>query len=246
MAKKPAKKAAKKTVKKAVKVKNKKAKSKKTAKKAVKRSIIKPFKQKHQKETPTTLNVSAIKFSSEPMRKAGRPAKPKPSKNAKPLSPSPIIKTKIVALKAPALIITRSQTAPPVSKEKALTQSEINKYRDILQQKREDLAQLVARKKEMEFQEVEPEIGDEADIATASVEKDILYEMTDVEQQNLDSVEAALRKIEKGVFGKCEVCGNQIPRPRLEVMPWARNCVFCQSKNETPSPAAPAGPAQAE
>ena len=186
-------------------------------------------------------------FAPEPLRKAGRPAKAgKSAKNAKPLSPSPIIKTKIVPLKSPTLIITRSQTAPSPVKEKPLTQSEISKYRVILQQKREDLAQLVARKKEMEFQEVEPEIGDEADIATASVEKDIFYEMTDVEQQNLDSVEAALRKIEKGVFGKCEVCGQQIPRMRLDVMPWARNCVFCQSKNETPAPAAPAGPAQAE
>ena len=91
----------------------------------------------------------------------------------------------------------------------------------------------------MEFQEVEPEIGDEADIATASVEKDILFEMTDVEQQNLDSVEAALRKIEKGVFGKCEVCGQQIPRLRLEVMPWARNCVFTPVQERNAGAAAP-------
>lgn len=202
----------------------------------------------------------AVKHTNKPAKAAKKVAKPaaekhvsrgrpaikgksgKSSKNLKPLAPSPIIRTKVVLPKSSGLIITRSQSAPPPTKEKPLTNSEIQKFRDILQQKREDLAQLVARKKEMEFQEVEPEIGDEADIATASVEKDILYEMTDVEQQSLDSVEAALRKIEKGVFGRCEICGTQIPRQRLEVMPWARNCVFCQSKNETPSSAA-AGPA---
>jgi DnaK suppressor protein len=228
------------------KVKAKAAKPAKRPKPAKIHKVRPAGRKTAQSRTPTKIETRHI-FAPEPLRKAGRPAKSmKSSKNAKPLSPSPIIKTKIVALKTPALIITRSQTTPPPVLEKPLSASEISKYRTILQQKREDLAQLVARKKEMEFQEVEPEIGDEADIATASVEKDILYEMTDVEQQNLDSVEAALRKIEKGVFGKCEVCGQQIPRMRLEVMPWARNCVFCQSKNETPAPAAPAGPAQAE
>ena len=217
----------------------------KKAKKAAKprKKLSRAHKLRHALRIPDKIS---IKFTAEPMRRAGRPPKAPKSKTAKPLSPSPIIKTKIVALKRPALIITRSAATPPTVKEKPLSASEINKFRDILQKKREDLAQLVARKKEMEFQEVEPEIGDEADIATASVEKDILFEMTDVEQQNLDSVEAALRKIEKGVFGKCEVCASQIPRQRMDVMPWARNCVFCQSKNETPAPAAPPVPGQTQ
>lgn len=178
-----------------------------------------------------------------PARRAGRPPKPK-SRVAKPLAPAPIVKTKMVIPKTSSLIITKSAATPPPSKEKPLSQSEINKYRDILMQKRDEVAQLVGRKKETEFQEVEPEIGDEADIATASVEKDLLYEMTDVEQQTLDHIEAALRKIEKGVFGRCEVCGTQIPRQRLDVMPWARNCVFCQSKNELPSVQAATPPAE--
>lgn len=216
------------------------------AKKAVKAKKTAPKKapKKALKKAKPMAKKAVAKPIAAPMKKAGRPAKGKNIKQ--PLSPSPLIKTKVIAPKVSALIITKSQATPPVTKEKALTTSEINKYRDILQQKREDLAQLVARKKETEFQEVEPEIGDEADIATASVEKDILYEMTDVEQQALDSVEAALRKIEKGVYGRCEICGQQIPRQRLDVMPWARNCVFCQSKNEAPTPAAPVAPAQAE
>jgi len=143
---------------------------------------------------------------------------------------------KVIPTKATGLIITRSAAQPMETVEKSLSASEVSKFRDILQQKREDLVSLILRKKETEFQEVEPEIGDEADIATASVEKDVLYELADVEQQTLDSVEAALRKIEKGVFGKCEVCTKQIPRKRLEVMPWARNCIYCQEQNESPVP----------
>ena len=62
-------------------------------------------------------------------------------------------------------------------------------------------------------QEIEDmEVGDEADIATRSVEKEMLFELTDSEKQTLDMVEAALRKMEKGVYGTCESCHRGIPR----------------------------------
>jgi DnaK suppressor protein len=120
--------------------------------------------------------------------------------------------------------------------EKPLSSSEIQKLRDILLEKQEELSEIVHRKKEeQEFQQEEPEIGDEADIATRSVEKEILFDITDSEKQNLDKIEAALRKIEKGAYGRCESCHKTIPRLRLEVMPWARYCISCQSRNEVPT-----------
>jgi DnaK suppressor protein len=128
---------------------------------------------------------------------------------------------------------TRADRAP---EEKPLSASEIQKFRDILTQKQEELSEIVHRKKEeQEFQQEEPEIGDEADIATRSVEKEILFDIADTEKQTLDRIEAALRKIEKGAYGRCESCQRVIPRQRLEVMPWARYDINCQAKNEVPS-----------
>src|ERR1035437_8895398 len=116
--------------------------------------------------------------------------------------------------------------------EKSLSASEIQKIREILIQKQDELSEVVHRKKEeQEFQQEDPEIGDEADIATRSVEKEILFDITDAEKQTLDRIEAALRKIEKNVFGRCESCQKTISRLRLEVMPWARYCIHCQSRN---------------
>ncbi len=132
---------------------------------------------------------------------------------------------------------THSAAKPDRSiEEKPLSAGEIQKIRDILTEKQEELSDIVHRKKEeQEYQQEEPEIGDEADIATRSVEKEILFDITDSEKQNLDKIEAALRKIEKGVFGRCESCQKIIPRLRLEVMPWARYCINCQSLNEVPA-----------
>jgi DnaK suppressor protein len=82
---------------------------------------------------------------------------------------------------------------------------------------------------------VEEDIGDEADVATRSVEREMLFELTDSEKQTLDMIEASLRKIEKGVFGRCESCQQVIARLRMDVMPWARYCISCQAKQEVPS-----------
>jgi len=129
--------------------------------------------------------------------------------------------------------------AKPVHKktveEKPLSDADIQRFRDVLSHKRDELLAVVQRKKEQELQVEEADIGDEADVATRSVEKEMLFELTDSEKQTLDMIEAALRKIEKGVYGRCESCRKFILRPRLEVMPWARYCMPCQSEQEIPS-----------
>lgn len=48
----------------------------------------------------------------------------------------------------------------------------------------------------------------------------------------LDEVEAALSRLELGRYGRCEVCGGEIPDGRLEVLPAARFCVADQARTE--------------
>lgn len=40
-----------------------------------------------------------------------------------------------------------------------------------------------------------------------------------------ESIKAALEKIKKGTYGKCEVGGEDIPEKRLEANPSARTCI---------------------
>jgi RNA polymerase-binding transcription factor DksA len=44
-------------------------------------------------------------------------------------------------------------------------------------------------------------------------------------QSLLDDVERALRKLDDGTYGSCEVCGEAIAPARLEAMPASRYCV---------------------
>ncbi|MEO6652578.1 MAG: TraR/DksA C4-type zinc finger protein [Ilumatobacteraceae bacterium] len=40
-------------------------------------------------------------------------------------------------------------------------------------------------------------------------------------------VDRALARLDDGEYGICQVCGEPIPEPRLEAIPWAETCVAC-------------------
>ena len=42
-------------------------------------------------------------------------------------------------------------------------------------------------------------------------------------------IDRALAKIEAGTYGYCEQCGDPIPEPRLQALPYAALCVSCKS-----------------
>ncbi|HEY7704804.1 MAG TPA: TraR/DksA C4-type zinc finger protein [Acidimicrobiia bacterium] len=46
----------------------------------------------------------------------------------------------------------------------------------------------------------------------------------------LRKVEHALARVEDGTYGTCERCGQAIPVARLEVLPYATECVSCARK----------------
>lgn len=44
----------------------------------------------------------------------------------------------------------------------------------------------------------------------------------------LDKVEASLKNIQDGSYGRCKKCGKEIPRERLDFTPYADQCINCK------------------
>jgi len=65
---------------------------------------------------------------------------------------------------------------------------------------------------------------------TFEMEKNVsLLEQVDDE---LQEIEAAAQRLERGTYGTCQACGRPIGTPRLEAMPATRFCVEDQAKAE--------------
>jgi DnaK suppressor protein len=72
--------------------------------------------------------------------------------------------------------------------------------------------------------------ADEGDPDLAEREKNLALLM--VMERKLESVNTALRAIEKGSYGICERCGKPIDPARMEVRPDATLCLDCQREVE--------------
>src|SRR6266851_1217944 len=77
----------------------------------------------------------------------------------------------------------------------------------------------------------------QADAGSDAYDRDFALSLLSQEQDALYEIDQALKRIELGTFGKCEMSGKQIPRARLEAIPFARFTVECQSQLEKQSKA---------
>jgi DnaK suppressor protein len=69
-----------------------------------------------------------------------------------------------------------------------------------------------------------------ADLGTHQFEEDVALTLIENEEQLIEQINDALERIEQGTFGRCEVCKQEIPKERLQVVPYARRCVACARK----------------
>jgi RNA polymerase-binding protein DksA len=72
----------------------------------------------------------------------------------------------------------------------------------------------------------------QADVASEVNDRDFALGLLSHEHDALHEIDQALQRIESGAYGICEMSGQQIPRERLEAIPFARFTVECQSQVE--------------
>jgi DnaK suppressor protein len=71
-----------------------------------------------------------------------------------------------------------------------------------------------------------------ADIGTDAYEQEFTLSMLATEEDTLGAIEAALERIEDGTYGSCEECEINIPKTRLNAIPYTPLCVKCAEKQQ--------------
>jgi RNA polymerase-binding transcription factor DksA len=72
----------------------------------------------------------------------------------------------------------------------------------------------------------------QGDAGSDAYDRDFALSVLAKEQDALYEIEQALRRIDRGVYGVCEMSGKSIPQARLEAIPFARLTVECQAQWE--------------
>src|SRR5471030_2843799 len=104
-------------------------------------------------------------------------------------------------------------------------------YNNLLELREQLLAQMNGLAKES-AQEMAGYSLHMADSGTDNFDRDFALSLLSSDQDAVYEIEEALKRIEKKTFGVCELTGKNIPRARLEAIPWTRFTVDAQAQLE--------------
>jgi DnaK suppressor protein len=105
----------------------------------------------------------------------------------------------------------------------------VTDYRDILFAKRRELLR--------SMESLRSDLADSNDRAPddwapASNQEFIAHRVSVLGARQLAAIDSALRRMERGGYGHCEACGDEISECRLEAAPWAAYCLACQASSD--------------
>ena len=198
------------------------------------------------KSTRKTVKKTTAKKKTSPRsastRKTAKKAspKPKPVRKATSTALSPAAKRgkKIVkkTVAPPPETATKAAMAPVASAESKrahFNKSDLAHFKLDLLAMRDRITGQSGSMRNAALQRTD-EVNPEEDGTDAFMRLQTLEQVSS-QQQIISNIDEALRSIEKGSYGVCGMCGELISKPRLTVLPFAKNCIKCQSDMERQS-----------
>jgi DnaK suppressor protein len=117
-----------------------------------------------------------------------------------------------------------------------LTQDQLDRLRRGLLDRQDVLTQEVKEKRERTAEEGNEDaaggVGDAGDESVTRMITDLDLAEAGRDMEELQQIEAALRRMDEGTYGICEECGQEIGYKRLEAQPTATRCIACQVQHE--------------
>jgi DnaK suppressor protein len=73
---------------------------------------------------------------------------------------------------------------------------------------------------------------DETDLATSVINQQVTFNIRNRELEKLRQIEAALQRIDEGMYGICDDCDEEIGSKRLKYQPWTNLCIIHAEERE--------------
>ena len=123
-------------------------------------------------------------------------------------------------------------TTTSASQSKALNKKELKKFQEMLEEKRKVVVER-ARQMLSEGMVLDAnDLPDEMDLASSEYIQSFEFRLRGREKSLLSKLDLALKKIDDGTFGICEICEEPIGKKRLEARPETSLCIKCKEDQE--------------
>jgi len=104
----------------------------------------------------------------------------------------------------------------------------VNHFKEILLMRKAELEKILFNIKN-EINDINSNKScDEADIAASNMDSGRDFQIYLNQKRELEEINEALKKIEEGTYGICEMCEEPINEERLKIKPSAKYCIICR------------------
>jgi len=101
-------------------------------------------------------------------------------------------------------------------------------YKEMLLKRKNELEKILLSISK-EIKEISKcEAKDEVDLAITSMDSGREYQIYLKQKKELEEIDEALKRIEDGTYGICEMCEEKIQEERLKIKPFAKYCIICR------------------
>ncbi len=77
---------------------------------------------------------------------------------------------------------------------------------------------------------------DDGEVSDVEIQEDIELALVQMKLDTLQRIDAALGRLNTGLYGRCIECGDDISAARLRALPFAVRCLGCEDARETDAP----------
>ena len=109
-----------------------------------------------------------------------------------------------------------------------MSASNVKKYKDLLEKKREEL--MAAAPVRTPAAEPGSKSGDWIDQSSQESDLHVHLALKQTDTKVLRAIEEAIHRMDLGTYGVCMDCEEEIKPARLEAVPWTRVCINCKEK----------------
>ena len=148
------------------------------------------------------------------------------------MSPKTTKKTtakKTAAVKKPKTTASRKAKEPGPNE---YSKEFLKEMKQMLLNMREELLEDVTRSVKEESNHLRFDVGDFYDHASEDRQRELALTLSNRERDKLMHIEQALKRVEEGTYGICEVTGEKIGEERLRVLPFTILSVEAQEEIE--------------
>src|SRR4051794_27813629 len=105
-----------------------------------------------------------------------------------------------------------------------MKKKELDQFKKLLEEEQRKIHRHLEALSESSEEELDTGSGDSVDIASLEINQANLQKIGKRETYLLKKIDLALKKIEDGTYGECEMCGEPIAVARLMARPVAQLC----------------------